>query len=152
MINYFNIDHAKKEHDLIISEFGGLSGFKNEGLLDSALEFIKVDDYYPDFERKLTHLVFSIAESHPFLDGNKRTSIALGAYFLQINDYTTYVIGNFINYMEHLIIMTIQQIITKDDLCTFITLIINDLPFTDDLSLQYINGLATIEENEKNFK
>lgn len=59
----------------------------NLALLESPLEHIKNDDYYPDFQSKLCHLVFSVNKNHAFIYGNKRSSLALGSYFLQINGY-----------------------------------------------------------------
>lgn len=149
--NYFNIKYAQERHNLIINDFGGLKGVKDIGLLESALEFIKYDNYYPDFEDKLTHLVFSVAQSHPFLDGNKRTSIALGSYFLQINGYSEYIIDHFMEYMEQLVLMITQQSISKDDLHLFIIFINNDLPFTEELDIKYLEGLQTIARFKKNF-
>ena len=37
-------------------------------------------------KNKLIYLVFSFNEKHDFNDGNKRTSIALGLFFLIVND------------------------------------------------------------------
>ena len=85
MILYFDYLQAIKEHNNIIEQSGGLSGAKDIGKLDSVLQFIQNDYYYPTFEEKITHLVYGIAFNHPFLDGNKRSSIALGALFLKIN-------------------------------------------------------------------
>ena len=82
---YFTAGYAIKTHDKIIEISGGASGIKDLGNLESPLEHIQNDDYYPDFEDKITHLVFSINKNHAFTDGNKRSSIALGAFFLELN-------------------------------------------------------------------
>lgn len=150
-INYFNITYAVKEHNNIIDKVGGLAGVRDLGVLKSPLDHIQNDDYYPLFEDKITHLVFSIGMSHPFLDGNKRTSIVLGAFFLQINGYPTTVISNFIETMEHLIIMCIDHVITKEQLNEYITLIISDRPFSENLQLLYINGMERILSDNQNF-
>ncbi|MFM7468267.1 MAG: type II toxin-antitoxin system death-on-curing family toxin [Vampirovibrionales bacterium] len=78
---YFELKQAIHLHSLIITHSGGLPGVKEEGLLDSTLQHMKNDSYYPDFLDKLTHLVFSINKNHAFNDGNKRASIALSALF-----------------------------------------------------------------------
>jgi death on curing protein len=78
-IFYFNIEYAVEVHDWIIEKSGGSPGINNLGLLESPLQHIQNDGYYPEFHHKLTHLVFSINKSHVFTDGNKRSSIALGA-------------------------------------------------------------------------
>lgn len=53
--------------------------------LNSIIEFIKNDDYYPELEDKVTHLMFSINKNHIFADWNKRSSIYFSAYFLSLN-------------------------------------------------------------------
>ena len=81
---YFDIEHAIRTHDFIIENSGGSSGIIEIGKVESVLDHIQNDLYYPEFEDKLTHLVFSVNKFHAFNDGNKRTSIALGAYFLEV--------------------------------------------------------------------
>jgi death-on-curing protein len=85
--NYFDTDHAIKEHQFIIDESGGFPGLKDRGLLDSVLSHIKNDDYYPELLDKMTHLVFGINKNHVFHDGNKRASIALSCFFLELNGH-----------------------------------------------------------------
>lgn len=58
-IFYFDTKHAIEVHDWIIDKSGGLHGYREIGLLDSALEHIQNDDYYPTFEEKLKHLVIA---------------------------------------------------------------------------------------------
>lgn len=82
---YFTTEYAIKTHDKIIEISGGAGGINDLGNLESPLEHIKNDDYYPELEDKITHLVFSINKNHAFTDGNKRSSIALGAFFLELN-------------------------------------------------------------------
>lgn len=90
-INFFTSDYAIKIHDKIIEISGGRSGIKDYGNIDSPLTHIQNDDYYPTFEDKLTHLVFSFNKFHAFNDGNKRTSIAMGAFFLGVNGLELFV-------------------------------------------------------------
>ena len=80
---YFDSGHATYVHDEIILKSGGIGGILNLGILESSLEHIQNDLYYPDLEDKLTHLFFSINKNHSFQDGNKRSSIALSAYFFR---------------------------------------------------------------------
>lgn len=80
-LNYFTRTYAIKTHDFIIDISGGAHGVNDIGLLESVLDHIQNDLYYPELEDKLTHLVFSVNKNHAFSDGNKRSSIALGAYF-----------------------------------------------------------------------
>lgn len=123
---------AYNEHQKIIDETGGLSGIRNERL-DSVLEHIKNDSYYPSFEEKLCHLVFSVAENHSFQDGNKRSSIVLGSLFLKVNGYPDEVINDFIQKMEALILMLVEKEICKDDLNGYIYFIINQEEMPEEL-------------------
>ena len=77
MIRYLTLAQAIKLHDEVIELSGGMSGYGREqiGHLESTLELIQVDDYYPSFVAKITHLIFACVKFHPFLDGNKRSSI-----------------------------------------------------------------------------
>ncbi|WP_339529973.1 MULTISPECIES: type II toxin-antitoxin system death-on-curing family toxin [unclassified Pseudomonas] len=95
---YFDLEHAVGVHDWIIENTGGRAGANDLGLLDSLLNHIQNDDYYPSFEEKLLHLVFAVNKSHAFADGNKRSSIALGAYFLELNGYA-YCVHHFVRSM-----------------------------------------------------
>ncbi|KAA6317894.1 hypothetical protein EZS27_032022 [termite gut metagenome] len=78
-----NITH-KKTIDL---SGGGSYSIINEGYLLSVLDHIQNNDYYPAFEDKLTHLVWSVNKNHSFSDGNKRLSITLAVQFLSMNGY-----------------------------------------------------------------
>ena len=102
-IFYFNIEHAIKLHDWIINNSGGLPGNREIGLLDSALQHIQNDMYYPTFEEKLKHLVYAVNNFHPFNDGNKRSSLILGTFFLEINGYD-YCIKKFVQEMEEIVV------------------------------------------------
>ena len=59
-IFYFDVKHAVEVHDYIIEVSGGLHGYRDIGLLESVLEHIQNDMYYPSFPEKLTHLVFAV--------------------------------------------------------------------------------------------
>ena len=74
----------KEIHDNIIKQTGGISGILNLDQIDSVLSHIQNDDYYPEFIDKVTHLFYSLCKFHPFLDGNKRTALAVAAYFLYL--------------------------------------------------------------------
>ncbi|HCM9545726.1 TPA: type II toxin-antitoxin system death-on-curing family toxin [Enterobacter hormaechei subsp. xiangfangensis] len=86
-LNYFDIAHAIRVHDWLIDKTGGLQGIRDQGVLESALEHIQNDLYYPGFVEKLSRLFFSINKFHAFNDGNKRSGIALSTYFLEINGF-----------------------------------------------------------------
>lgn len=116
-MNYFDIDEAIQLHDMIIDSMGGAQGYNRTslGYLASALEHIKNDEYYPTFLDKLTHLVFSCVKFHPFLDGNKRTAIYLGMFFLELNKQEGYFV-HFAVIMEDIVVKLAQNSISKDEL------------------------------------
>lgn len=67
--------------------FGGADGMRDLGLLESALA--RPQNKFTYGETKLAVLAaaygFGIAKNHPFIDGNKRTSLASMIVFLGLN-------------------------------------------------------------------
>lgn len=149
MIVYFPVDYAIKEHDHIIVISGGLEGVRDSAQLQGSLEFIKDDMYYPEFTDKLTHLVYSIAMNHCFHDGNKRSSIVLGAYFLEINGFGDRVAA-FILEMENIVLWVANHFMDKPLLKHFIESIVNNggLDETDKLILADILTKVEAEKPE----
>lgn len=143
---YINhIDDIVRVHDKVIEISGGLSGLKDIGYLESVIYQITNDDYYPEFEDKLTHLVFSINKFHAFQDGNKRTSIAVGAQFLELNGFD-YVVGKFIKEMENIAVGVADGIIDKDFLGELIYSIIYEDDFDESLKVKLANILLKMQE------
>ena len=62
-------------HHLQIEEYGGSHGIRDRGLLESAV-FRPQIGYYNDIREEAAALMESLANNHPFLDGNKRTAFA----------------------------------------------------------------------------
>ncbi|WP_430411027.1 type II toxin-antitoxin system death-on-curing family toxin [Kordia sp.] len=138
---YFDIQHAIRTHSFIIENSGGNSGIIEIGKIESVLEHIKNDLYYPEFEEKLTHLVFSVNKFHAFNDGNKRTSIALGAYFLEVNGIE-YCIDKFIIEMENISVYVADNKIDKHLLQEIISSILIEDDFNEELKLKIIDALS----------
>lgn len=87
-IIYITAEQARAIHEKTIRHSGGGTyECIDFGRLESVLEHIQNDDYYPTFVDKLTHLFFSTCNFHCFADGNKRLAIALSAQFLLFNGY-----------------------------------------------------------------
>lgn len=102
MILYISREQAEFTHLKTVElSGGGSTDVINIGYLDSVLDHIQNDDYYPTFEEKLTHLVWSINKNHCFSDGNKRLSITLGVQFLTINGYL-FCLARFLRDMENI--------------------------------------------------
>lgn len=143
---YFDIAHALREHDWIIENSGGLAGIKNQGYLESALQHVQNDIYYPEFHHKLAHLIFAINKFHAFNDGNKRSSIALGAYFLELNGYH-YCIKKFILEMENVAVWLAQGKISKDLLFDIVTSLIFDEDYPEDLKLRILRAVEPRDDD-----
>lgn len=137
---YIDIEYAIKTHDKILEVSGGISGIIDQGRLESTLEHIQNDDYYPTFEEKLTHLVFAINKGHCFQDGNKRTSIALGAFFLELNGLDT-LINKFIIEMENVAVAVADNIIDKGLLAEIILSLLSEEEYSEELKLKIIAAL-----------
>lgn len=76
-------------HDQLISETGGFSGLRDEGMLDSALnapfQTFGGEDVYPSLQQKAARLCFGLVKNHPFVDGNKRIGAHTMLVFLALN-------------------------------------------------------------------
>ncbi|MCF8255496.1 MAG: Fic family protein [Bacteroidia bacterium] len=146
--NYFTTEYAIKIHDKIIEISGGIEGVKTYGNLDSPLSHIQNNDYYPTFEEKLTHLVFSFNKFHAFNDGNKRTSIAMGAFFLEVNGLDIF-IDKFIIEMENIAVTIADNNIEKDLLLEIVTSIINETDYSEELKIKIIHALSRVETDNE---
>lgn len=138
--NYFTTKYAIEKHDEIIRISGGLGGIKEINLLESVVGFIQNDNYYSKIHTKLSHLVYSIAMNHAFNDGNKRSAVALGAYFLQINSYEN-LVGKFIVEMEYVVIWIVEKKISKYMLTKIINSLITHGEITENVKISILNRL-----------
>lgn len=142
---YFDVAHAIAVHDWIIEHSGGLAGTKDIGQLQSPLQHIQNDWYYPEMEDKLTHLVFSVNKDHAFNDGNKRSSLALGAYFLELNGFD-YVVKRFVKEMENIAVWVADNVIDKDLLYQIISSLIYEDVYSEELKLSILEVIHNAEQ------
>lgn len=85
---YLTMDQVVEIHrNTLDFSGGGHDGARDIARLESVLQHIQNDDYYPEFDAKITHLFFSVCKFHVFIDGNKRLAIALCAQMLLFNGY-----------------------------------------------------------------
>lgn len=86
------IDDVIKLHDNRLELYGGLRGIRDIGSLESALTscFATFDgiEFYPNAKAKIAKIVVSIVRLHPFVDGNKRTALAILIVLADLNDLT----------------------------------------------------------------
>ena len=74
-------------HDESLAEHGGMTGLRDEGLLDSALGRPPNLDHYgsPDIADLAASYGVGLAKNHPFVDGNKRAAFLAVGLFLRVN-------------------------------------------------------------------
>ena len=76
-------------HRLQIQRFGGLSGLRDEGSLESAIArpLYRANYGCDDVVELVSAYLFGLARNHAFLDGNKRIAIVACGVFLLKNGY-----------------------------------------------------------------
>lgn len=125
--NYFTTDQAIQKHSFIIENSGGKNGIKDVGLVDSVLSHIQNDDYYPELIDKVTHIAFGLNKNHAFTDGNKRASIALSSFFLELNGHD-FAVRQYTHGMEEVAIWIAKNLISRETLKKIIEFLIYDEP------------------------
>lgn len=84
MTDYLTVVDVMAMHTDQIERYGGCHGVRDAGLLEAAL-FRPQTGYYADLFEEAAALWESLAQNHPFFDGNKRTAFAAAHTFLVIN-------------------------------------------------------------------
>src|SRR5712691_9337977 len=84
MTDYLTVAEVLAMHADQIERYGGSPGVRDQGLLESAL-YRPQTGYYADLIEEAAALWESLAQNHPFIDGNKRTAFAAMYTFLAIN-------------------------------------------------------------------
>lgn len=76
-------------HEILIEEFGGAKGIRDQGILESAInrpyQTFNGQDLYPTPAEKSAAIFESIISNHPFVDGNKRTAYVMMRLILKEN-------------------------------------------------------------------
>ncbi len=86
MTLYPSLPDVLAAHARLIVLFGGAHGIRDHGALEAALGRPQ-SGYYQDVIEQAAALLESLSQNHPFVDGNKRTAIAVTAAFLRINSF-----------------------------------------------------------------
>lgn len=84
MTDYLTLADILAIHDDQVARYGGATGLRDPGQLESAL-FRPQTGYYADIVAEAAALWESLSQNHPFVDGNKRTAFAAMYTFLAIN-------------------------------------------------------------------
>jgi death on curing protein len=73
-------------HAQLLQRFGGASGVRDLGLLESALQRPQTG-FYSTLSLEAAALMQSLSRNYAFVDGNKRVAFATTAIFLRMNGY-----------------------------------------------------------------
>lgn len=141
-IIYITLEQAQDIHAKTIKySGGGTYEHFDLGRLDSVLQNIQNDIYYPTFVDKLTHLFYCTCEFHCFADGNKRLAITLCAQFLLFNGYMS-VAKNFFMITENISYQVAAGKINKELLHRIITAIMDGTyNYDEELKLDILNAI-----------
>lgn len=89
---FLNLAEVIEIHEDQIKRYGGHPGLRDFNLLSSALAMPEASfggDYlHIDIFEMAAAYVYHLCKNHPFVDGNKRTALACGLVFLEINRIT----------------------------------------------------------------
>lgn len=90
-MKYLSVKDVLLLHNMAVDESGGSHGLRDLGLLESAVARPQASfggqDLYPNIFFKSAALIHGLLRNHPFVDGNKRTSMFSAMTFLEINGY-----------------------------------------------------------------
>ena len=83
---FLTVEEVLAIHARLIERFGGESGVRDLGLLESAL-YRPQTGYYRDLSEQAAALFESLLMNHPFVDGNKRVAFFCTDVFLRLNGW-----------------------------------------------------------------
>jgi len=83
---YPSLDDVLATHARLLALFGGAEGVRDRAALEAALARPQ-NGYYQDVVEQAAALLESLSQNQAFIDGNKRTAIAITAAFLRVNGY-----------------------------------------------------------------
>jgi len=109
-VAFLSRDEALEIHRALLERFGGSTGIRDPGLLESAL-FRPRTGYYDDLAEMAAAMFESLIMNHPFIDGNKRVAFFATDVFLRLNGYKLEVNAN----KAHQFLIGLL----KNDCCTF---------------------------------
>jgi death on curing protein len=112
-----------KIHDRQIETFGGTTGIRDEGLLDSALAQPQAtfggELLHPTIYEQAAAYLYHLAMNHPFIDGNKRTAFAVMDTFINLNGYSLNLSAE---ETYNMVIRVVRREISKGELSAFLEL------------------------------
>jgi len=120
---FVTISQVLDIHQDEINSFGGTSGVRDEGLLDSALAQPQAtfggELLHPTIGEQAAAYLYHLAMNHPFIDGNKRTAFAVMDTFITLNGYSLNLSSE---EAYNLVIQVVQREMSKEELSAFLEL------------------------------
>ncbi|MEH2023593.1 type II toxin-antitoxin system death-on-curing family toxin [Nostoc sp.] len=120
---FISISQVLDIHQDEINSFGGTSGVRDEGLLDSALAQPQAtfggELLHPTIHEQAAAYLYHLAMNHPFIDGNKRTAFAVMDTFITLNAYSLNLSSE---QAYNLVIQVVTKEISKEELSRFLEL------------------------------
>ncbi len=90
-VTFLTSEDALIIHADMILRYGGISGIRDEGLLESALAMplagFGEQLLHPDVPAMAAAYLFHLVTNHPFIDGNKRVGAMVAFVFLDCNGF-----------------------------------------------------------------
>ena len=80
-VQFLSLDEVLAIHERLFEKFGGSSGIRDRGMLESAL-YRPQTCYYENLEEMAAAIFESLLINHPFIDGNKRVAFFATDIFL----------------------------------------------------------------------
>ena len=92
-VQFLSLDEVLAIHERLIERFGGDSGVRDKGLLESAV-YRPQTGYYESLDEMAAALFESLINNHAFVDGNKRIAFFACDVFLRLNGWKLVVDSN----------------------------------------------------------
>ena len=144
-IQYISYEEALVVYQKTIDKSGGgFSGIRDKDGIESILEFVQNDMYYPDFVSKLNYLVFRFCSGHFFSDGNKRIALTLGTYFLYKNGHF-WAAAQFMQRMEAIVYHIAASNIDNELLQRIMVCVVDCQDFDETLKIDIIHAMQKTE-------
>lgn len=91
-VKVLSLEEVLTIHERLIDRFGGATGIRDQGLLESAL-FRPQTGYYDDLPSMAASIFDSLLLNRAFVDGNKRIAFFATDVFIRLNGWKIHVDG-----------------------------------------------------------
>ena len=149
-MEYIDINEALTVYQKTIDASGGgdMGIIKPDGI-ESILDFIQNDDYYPTMTEKVNALVHSLCTGHNFSDGNKRVALTLGTYLLFKNGYY-WAATTFLKRMEDVVLCVAAGMLSREDLLQYTHCVVEGIDYTEPLKIRLVNMIEEMMNSTNN--